>query len=86
MSRAEAPDPVDAAIAKIDAERERPKTFQRMVETPIKLSTGRVVVVAVPPDVTDAEALEWTAWFLGTLIPDLRKRQASPLVVVQGRA
>ncbi len=77
-------DLVDAAIAAADKPEPR---MQRMVETPIKLaSTGRVVVVAVPPDITEAEALEWTAWFLGTLIPDLRKRQASPLVVIPGRA
>lgn len=85
MTRTASPDAVDAAIQTAE---QPPKQVQRMVQTPIKIaSTGRVVVVSVPPDITDAEAIEWTAWFLGTLIPDLRARHASPLVLaVAGRA
>lgn len=76
------PDKIDGAIAATEAQ----PPAQALVEVPIRIaSTGRLVVVSVPPDLTDAEALEWSAWFTGTLVPGLRAQRPASRLFVPGR-
>lgn len=85
MGSSNGTDKVDAAIAAVESP--QPPSAQEMIEFPIRIaSTGRLVMLAVPPDLTDAEAIEWAAWFLGTLVPGLRARRPASRIIVPGRA
>jgi hypothetical protein len=65
-------DPVDAAIAAS----QQPGQVQLQQVGPVVIgSTGRPVVMAVPPDLTDDELLEFASWLLnpGGLRAQLRR-------------
>jgi hypothetical protein len=79
-------DAIDAAVAAVEAAPE--EVAQPMVQIPVKIaSTGRLVIVMVPPDLTEAEALEWVSWFTGQVVPQLRAKAepAGPRLVVASR-
>jgi hypothetical protein len=64
-------DPIDAAVEAV----ERPA--QAMEQTTVTISsTGRPVVIAWPPDMTDGELLEFVGWLSTNLRLELAKRRA----------
>jgi hypothetical protein len=80
-------DAIDAAIDRV-AEAENAEA--RIVQNVVIASTStdehqRVVSINVPADLTDAEMLEFAAWFIGPFANALRaKRTTSRLVVPRG--
>lgn len=83
MARGRNGDAIDAAAAAVQEE-----VAQPMLQIPVKIaSTGRLVIIMVPPDLTEAEALEWVGWFTSQAVPGIRKQAAParPNLVVASR-
>ena len=72
-AREVAVDQIDQAIAA--AEAPAPEPLQQVTVT--IASTGRHVVIAFPPDMTDAEALEFVGWVGTQLRIALAQQRAS---------
>jgi hypothetical protein len=76
-------DPIDDAIKATD-----PAPEPTLIQVPIVIaSTGRPVVVLVPPDLSDAETIELAAYLLTGLRPHIAASLGppSPLIVARGR-
>lgn len=68
-------DPVDAAIAA--AADQQPITLEQREVT--IASTGRPVVIAFPPDMTEAELFELVGWMANPLRMELHRRRVTKL-------